>query len=143
MARSRKLSVPGPKHGGVAPYVPVEEETLLPEEDPEVEDFEETPRLTHSRPAPVHHHVRSERAAYNNEPHLTSSLTRIVPSRTGSMTTVRLQRRVGLAEKLREVFELDGIEEVRAGALSCSCTIGLFFPDSIYRNAVLAAAICP
>lgn len=31
------------------------------------------------------------------------------------MTTVRFQRRAGLAEKLREVFELDGIEEVRAG----------------------------
>ncbi|KAL0072234.1 Sterol 3-beta-glucosyltransferase [Marasmius tenuissimus] len=37
-------------------------------------------------------------------------------SRSGSMATVRLQRRTKLATKLKEVFELDAIEEVRAGA---------------------------
>ncbi|KAL0577594.1 Sterol 3-beta-glucosyltransferase [Marasmius crinis-equi] len=35
-------------------------------------------------------------------------------SRTGSMATVRLQRRTKLATKLKEIFELEGIEEVRA-----------------------------
>ncbi|KAK1232385.1 Sterol 3-beta-glucosyltransferase [Marasmius sp. AFHP31] len=35
-------------------------------------------------------------------------------SRSGSMATVRLQRRSKLATKLKEVFELDAIEEVRA-----------------------------
>ena len=37
------------------------------------------------------------------------------PSRTGSMGTVKLQRRSRLAEKLRDVFELQGIHEVVAG----------------------------
>jgi hypothetical protein len=32
------------------------------------------------------------------------------------MATIRLQRRVRLAEKLRDVFELEGIKEVWAGA---------------------------
>ncbi|KAF9270570.1 hypothetical protein L218DRAFT_952672 [Marasmius fiardii PR-910] len=39
---------------------------------------------------------------------------RVHMSRSGSMATVRLQRRTKLAHKLREVFELEGIEEVRA-----------------------------
>lgn len=38
------------------------------------------------------------------------------PSRSGSMGTVKLQRRSRLAEKLRDVFELQGIHEVVAGA---------------------------
>lgn len=36
-------------------------------------------------------------------------------SRQGSMATVRLQRRAMLAEKLRDIYELDDIEEVHAG----------------------------
>ncbi|KZT22136.1 glycosyltransferase family 1 protein [Neolentinus lepideus HHB14362 ss-1] len=35
-------------------------------------------------------------------------------SRSGSMATVRLQRRVRLANKLKDVFDLDGIDEVLA-----------------------------
>ena len=38
------------------------------------------------------------------------------PARSGSMGTVKLQRRAKLAEKLREVFSVEGIEEVVAGA---------------------------
>ena len=37
-------------------------------------------------------------------------------TRSGSMATVKLQRRARLAEKLREIFDLNGIEEVIAGA---------------------------
>jgi len=37
------------------------------------------------------------------------------PIRTGSMATVRLQRRTRLATKLREVFEVEEIDEVVAG----------------------------
>ena len=40
------------------------------------------------------------------------------PSRSGSMGTVKLQRRSRLADKLREVFELQGIHQVVAGACS-------------------------
>ena len=37
------------------------------------------------------------------------------PSRSGSMATVKLQRRARLAEKLRDVFDVQGIQEVVAG----------------------------
>lgn len=43
-----------------------------------------------------------------------SSTARGNYTRQGSMATVRVQRRAKLAEKLKEVFELDGIEEVWA-----------------------------
>jgi len=144
LARSRKLSVPGSNPGSSTLYTPVEEEgsdTLLSEDEAEAEDFEETPRPPSPRPAHIHH-AHSEMPTQSNERHITSSLSRIIPSRVGSMTTVRFQRRAGLAEKLREVFELDGIEEVRAGALSCTYTIE-YFSSTRYRNAMLAAAICP
>ncbi|KAJ7071464.1 glycosyltransferase family 1 protein [Mycena amicta] len=76
------------------------------EQDPE--DFEEsTPRPPYSeQPRPLH-----ERRQHQNE-----SGTTISPAmmRSGSMATVRLQRRVRLAEKLKQVFELDGIEQVWA-----------------------------
>lgn len=37
-------------------------------------------------------------------------------SSSGSMATVRIKRRAQLADKLREIFELDGITQVIAGA---------------------------
>ena len=40
--------------------------------------------------------------------------------RAGSMATIRLHRRTRLADKLRQVFELDDISEVLAGSLSWS-----------------------
>ncbi len=39
----------------------------------------------------------------------------IHPPRSGSMATVKLKRRTKLAEKLKEIFELDDIQEVVAG----------------------------
>lgn len=124
-ARTSNRSVPGPKASLRTPYNSAEEEssdTLLSEDDPEAEDFEETPRVSNSRPTHVHHRAQSEQITQSNERQITPSLSRIIPTRAGSMTTVRVQRRAGLAEKLREVFELDGIEEVRAGELICACT---------------------
>lgn len=44
-----------------------------------------------------------------------ASMTRPPPARSGSMATVKLQRRARLAEKLRDIFDLKGIEEVVAG----------------------------
>lgn len=41
--------------------------------------------------------------------------------RTQSMTTIRANRRAKLAEKLAEVFELKGIEEVVAGVSDTAC----------------------
>lgn len=43
---------------------------------------------------------------------------RIAMSRTASLATVRLKRRARLAEKLKDVFGLNAIEEVVAGAWS-------------------------
>lgn len=40
------------------------------------------------------------------------------PQRSGSMATVRLKRRNKLAEKLKEIFELEDIQEVIAGTSS-------------------------
>ncbi|KAF5377187.1 hypothetical protein D9615_006328 [Tricholomella constricta] len=116
LARSRRLSIPAPTRDGASPYSPVQEEdsdTLCSEEEPEAEDFEETlrtPDANLSIPpsgSVIHIDKRKSRPG-------ASSQSRIIPSRTGSVATVRLQRRAGLAEKLKEVFELDAIEEVWA-----------------------------
>ena len=47
-----------------------------------------------------------------------SSVSRSHPTRSGSMgtvNTVKVERRAKLAEKLREVFDLQGIQEVVSG----------------------------
>lgn len=62
--------------------------------------------------------------------------------RVGSMATVRVRRRTKLALKLKEVFDLDDIEEVLAGQ---------YFPTELnasltryyYRDALLVASLCP
>jgi sterol 3beta-glucosyltransferase len=64
----------------------------------------------------------------NYKPHPRASTSRSLPasaarsrrsdrqySSTGTMTTVRLKRRARLADKLRDIFDLDGIREVIAG----------------------------
>ncbi|GLB36497.1 hypothetical protein LshimejAT787_0307850 [Lyophyllum shimeji] len=114
VARSRRLSIPSSKRDDATPGSGVNDETeadaLSLEEEPETEDFEETPRPPDARlssPPPASIAQRDKRKS-RTLPH------RIVPSRTGSMITVRLQRRAGLAQKLKEVFELDAIEEVWA-----------------------------
>lgn len=43
---------------------------------------------------------------------------RVMMSRSASLSTVKFQRRAKLAEKLKEVFEVEGIEEVVAGETS-------------------------
>ncbi|KAJ6626839.1 hypothetical protein B0H10DRAFT_1996784 [Mycena sp. CBHHK59/15] len=113
LARSHRLSAPGPRRKALPQYSPVNEEeaeseaTLGSSEENEAEDFEEsTPRPQYAeRPNPLHERLQQQ----------SDSMT-IPPSvmRSGSMATVRIQRRVRLAEKLKEVFELDGIEEVWA-----------------------------
>lgn len=56
------------------------------------------------------------------------------------MATVRLQRRARLAEKLRDIFELDGIEEVWAGSSLC-CLICSLCAHAHRRNALLAPTV--
>ena len=47
---------------------------------------------------------------------LGSAIRRRAPSRAGSMTTVKITRRTRLAEKLKEIFTLEAINEVLAGS---------------------------
>ncbi len=78
-----------------------------PLESDEGEDFED------SSPA-----VASATAGHNiafHSPSASHGYLRPPSSRTGSLNTIKFQRRVRLAEKLREVFELPDIEEVCAG----------------------------
>lgn len=82
------------------------------EDDADADDFEtSTPRpadvqkpesLPTSTPIPM-------------APHLSTSLKRRAASRSGSMATVKVNRRARLAEKLREIFDIDVLSEVWAG----------------------------
>ncbi|KAJ7770865.1 glycosyltransferase family 1 protein [Mycena maculata] len=114
LARSLRLNHPGegPRRKALPQYTPVNEEepgsdaTLGSSDDHDGEDFEDaTPRPPYAeRPMPLH-----ERLQQNEGMSIPPSMMR-----SGSMATVRLQRRVRLAEKLKQVFDLDGIEEVWA-----------------------------
>ena len=77
-------------------------------EDLEAEDFERTPRVESSVPPYARQTMQASTVAASIVPQ------RIAMSRTGSMATVRLQRRAKLAEKLKEVFDLHDIDEVWA-----------------------------
>lgn len=62
-------------------------------------------------------------------------------STTGSMATIRVKRRAQLADKLRDIFELEGIVEVVAGK-RCSLSHPPCCTDHVLlRNPVLATAI--
>lgn len=77
-------------------------------EDLEAEDFERTPRVENSVPHYARQTSQAATVAASAVP------KRMAMSRTGSMATVRLQRRAKLAEKLKEVFDLHDIDEVWA-----------------------------
>ncbi|KAJ7275436.1 glycosyltransferase family 1 protein [Mycena haematopus] len=119
LARSQRLNQPGQsprrkalpqQYTVVTEEEPASDTTLGSEEEPDAEeDFEEalaTPRPPYAeRPMPLHERFQQQ-----------TENAKIPPSmmRSGSMATVRIQRRVRLAEKLKQVFDLDGIEEVWA-----------------------------
>ncbi|KAH9486672.1 Sterol 3-beta-glucosyltransferase [Psilocybe cubensis] len=86
-----------------------QEETLEASEEDLENDFEETPRPTDDVPS----HLRSLSNAQTMSG--SSSPFNAMKDRTGSMATVRLHRRARLAEKLKEIYELDDIKEVWAG----------------------------
>ena len=63
-------------------------------------------------------------------------------STTGSMATIRVKRRSQLADKLRDIFELEGIHQVVAGQHHSHPRLPLYRADhGLLRNPVLAAAI--
>lgn len=123
LARSRREKIPATRrnHGKLSSVSDVEdeaapEEPVLSEEELE-EDFEPMagPQTPDSRQDKL-----SPGMPLFPLPELDSldSPTRSHPARSGSMGTVKLQRRARLAEKLREVFDLQGIDEVIAGKVS-------------------------
>jgi len=80
------------------------------EEDPDTEDFE----ATTPRPPDVQ---KAELSAVQPPTAYRPGvlMRRRASSHAGSITTVKMGRRVLLAEKLKEIFELDAIDEVIAG----------------------------
>ncbi|TFL03583.1 hypothetical protein BDV98DRAFT_649078 [Pterulicium gracile] len=108
VARSRRTAL---AHPGFEQH-PIHESIVEASEESESdmnEDFDQhTPRISHASP-PMHAKAPPALARTGTVMNPRNSMTR-----TGSMATVRLQRRARLAEKLRDIFELDGIEEVWA-----------------------------
>lgn len=120
LARSRKRSpvqqrLQIPEH--TADTDPLSEEPF--EEDSDAaEDFEveATPRPPDAQP-PILYDEPKPMTSFPPPAFPQTATERVkvmTRARTGSMATVRLQRRVKLAEKLKQVFDLPAIEEVRA-----------------------------
>jgi sterol 3beta-glucosyltransferase len=127
VARSRRasgppsptLSIPPTpviNYKAYAPSVPdvpeQESEGATPsEEELEPEDFE----ATSSSPVAEHSASLPNQGLSSRNEERAPLPPRKFNLRTLSMGTVKVQRRARLAEKLKEVFELNGIEEVWAG----------------------------
>ncbi|KAK7468549.1 Sterol 3-beta-glucosyltransferase [Stygiomarasmius scandens] len=105
LARSRRLSLS--RFESNVPEEPSSSDLAPSDSEPEdAHDFEDTtPKMP---PAPKPASIPPTATA--------TQVSRLgfSMSRTGSMATVRLARRAKLAQKLREVFELQGIDEVHA-----------------------------
>lgn len=138
VARSRKMSLtsrsrPRLHVSTLSPTEYSSDEIVQSDEEPDADDFEETTPKAPDPAAPSHLQLRS--VSYVTQRQLGSSkLPEVVAmsrsGRSGSMATVRLQRRTKLAEKLRDIFELDGIEEVQAG------TFGILFGNPPHTDAL-------
>lgn len=110
LARSHRTGASFTKPAQFHQIEDIQEDPISSEEEPE-NDFEETPRLSTILPTSL--------KAKDNDP-LKDPTTPFsaMSERTASMATIRLNRRARLAEKLKEVYDLDEIEEVWAGELS-------------------------
>lgn len=117
VARSRRFTASGWNEGDLRSRDPLVEEpdSMLSEDEIEHEDFEETPRPPDIRPAHVKHTSLQPSGVHGYGDKAQRNPFQAMNLRTGSMATVRLHRRTRLAEKLKDVFELDGIKEVWAG----------------------------
>ena len=106
LTRSYRLPIPNAHKASTRPS-PIEQGDLEDASSSEEleNDFEETPRVTQAVPP----HLEG--------PDESPSETAAAPQHEyeGTPATIRLHRRIRLAEKLKEVFELDGIHEVLAG----------------------------
>ena len=115
VARIRKREQNLAAQGKPEPFIP--EEAGSEEEDSydeEEEDFDQNASILGSqhRPSdskqPLHHSITHSEGS--------AATPRGTLSRAPSLSTVRIQRRTRLAEKLREVFEVPDIQEVISGS---------------------------
>lgn len=138
LAHSRRHDIPGQRKHDEEPLI---EEPEADFEDEEVEQDFEDPKSAQQRPLLSH---QSHSLPLGNDVTDTSRSNhfKFANTRTGSLATIRLHRRTRLAEKLRDVFELDGIKEVWAGKTFLKLTYFLWGADSELRDALLAVAFC-
>jgi len=109
LARSHRINIPISSKSSSKQPPPFEdplEDISASDEDLE-NDFEETSQLPNDVPL--------QQAADATVPSDKESPFNAMRDRAGSMATVRLHRRARLAEKLKEIYELDDIREVWAG----------------------------
>ncbi|KAF8559354.1 hypothetical protein OG21DRAFT_1600527 [Imleria badia] len=111
VARSRRKEItvfPAQREEYEAPYAEPDA-NLTSDDDVDADDFEAmTPRPTDSQEYSEATHIPPSTVQ------LGPAIRRRVPSRAGSMTTVKITRRTRLAEKLKEIFDLEAINEVLA-----------------------------
>lgn len=139
VARSKRAESSALLTGPFKPRMPTNHEEPEPDEidsgsEASAEDFEEEVSGVPLTDEPIG-------AASALPPHVAEAL-RSHPPRQASMGTVKLRRRSRLAEKLKDVFELDDISEVWAG----KCHSSLNFSATEHRcnrNAVLDPTLCP
>lgn len=89
---------------------PHSDTNLTSDDDVDADDFEATtprPRISQGYSEATHIPPPTVQ--------LGPAMRRRTPSRAGSMTTVKVTRRTRLAEKLKEIFDLEAINEVLAG----------------------------
>lgn len=142
LARSQRINIPIPStlsHKQTAFEEDTLEDALSPSDEDELEnDFEES-----SRP-PDDALQRLNRGSEIAQAAPTTAPFNAMRERTGSMATVRLHRRARLAEKLKEVYDLDDIKEVWAGMFFLTLLVSTSLSDCSYvkRNALLASTLC-
>ena len=139
LARSQRINIPIPSklsHKQTASEEDTLEDVASPLDEDELEtDFEESPR-----PATTILQQQS-RTPESIQTAQTSDPFNAMRERTGSMATVRLHRRARLAEKLKEVYDLDDIREVWAGACHTVLVARIISTVVFLRNALLASTL--
>ncbi|KAF9478691.1 glycosyltransferase family 1 protein [Pholiota conissans] len=105
LARSHRVHMPNYSQSSPGQALP-EEEDISQSDDDLGNDFEETPRPPNEIPSQLQDELKE--SSRNMTPF------KAMKERAGSMATVRLNRRARLAEKLKEVYDLEDIREVWA-----------------------------
>ncbi|KAG1826254.1 uncharacterized protein BJ212DRAFT_335509 [Suillus subaureus] len=105
---SSRIALPSPEEGHESSDGDLDV-TCLSEEDADAEDFEAATPRPADVPKPEHA-IPELPTAFRPGVHM----RRRASSHAGSITTVKVDRRTRLAEKLKEIFELNAIDEVLA-----------------------------